>query len=108
MPNTNLTDTYVLSMTYKPGHSEHLGNGGFGLATKDAHGNWVNAVDHNIGGTKKFVKGPWKVGYALGTYGVDESTKTAWAVINYNGDFAVAGFDDHEDEDDHGRERHDD
>jgi hypothetical protein len=107
VPNTSLTETYVLSMTYKPGHSEHLGNGGFGIATKDADGNWINAIDNNVGGTKKFVRGPWKTGYALGAYGVDTKAKTAWAVINHNGDFAVAEFDDHEDEDDHGRERHD-
>ena len=90
VPNTTLTDTYVLSMTYKPGHSEHLGNGGFGIATKDAKGNWINAVNNNVGGTKTFVKGPWKEGYGLGSYGVDGSSKTAWAVISYNGDFAVA------------------
>jgi hypothetical protein len=90
VPNTTLTDTYVLSMTYAPGHSEHLGNGGFGIATKDAAGNWINAVDNNVGGTKTFVKGTWKSNYGLGAYGVDASTKTAWAVINYTGDFAVA------------------
>ncbi len=89
-PNTTLTDTYALSMTYNPGHSEHLGNGGFGIATKDADGKWINAVDNNVGGTKTFVKGPWKSSYDLGTYGVDASTKTAWAVINYDGSFAVA------------------
>jgi hypothetical protein len=90
VPNATLTDTYVLSMTYKPGHSEHLGNGGFGIAAKDAHGRWINAVDNNTGGTKTFVKGPWKEGYALGTYGIDAHTKTAWAVINFDGSFAVA------------------
>jgi hypothetical protein len=90
VPNTTLTDTYALSMTYDPDLPEHLGNGGFGIATKDAHGNWINAVDMNFGGTKSFVMGPWKEGYALGTYGVDPSTKTAWAVINYNASFAVA------------------
>ncbi len=90
VPNTTQTDTYVLSMTYQPGHSEHLGNGGFGIATKNADGNWINAVDSNVGGTKTFVKGPWKASYGLGTYGVDASTKTAWAVINYDGTFAVA------------------
>jgi hypothetical protein len=90
VPNTTKADTYVLSLTYNPGHSEHLGNGGFGIATKDENGIWVNAVDRNIGGGKAFVKGPWKEGYDLGTYGVDASTKTAWAVINYNGSFAVA------------------
>jgi hypothetical protein len=92
VPDTVKTDSYVLSMTYKPGHSEHLGNGGFGIATQDANGNWVNAVDQNLGtdSITTFVKGPWKKGYALGTYGVDASTKTAWAVINYDGSFAVA------------------
>jgi hypothetical protein len=49
-------------------------------------------VDNNLGdgGEKKFVVGSWKEEYGLGTYGVDPATKTAWAVINYNGDFAVA------------------
>jgi hypothetical protein len=90
VPNTTLTDTYVLSMSYNPGHSQHLGNGGFGIAIKDTHGKWINAVDDNVGGTKMFVKGPWSPSYGLGTYGVDASTKTAWAVINCEGDFAVA------------------
>jgi len=39
------------------------------------------------------VSGPWAPGYALGTTGLDPSTKTVWAVINYNGDFAVGRFD---------------
>jgi hypothetical protein len=88
------TDVYTLSISYDPAKSrpEHLGEGLFGLATKDANGNWVNAVNMNSGGTGKFVAGPWKKGYELGTYGVDPSRKTAWAVINYNGDFAVARF----------------
>jgi hypothetical protein len=46
----------------------------------------------NFGGAKKFVLGPWKSDYGLGTYGIDLKTHTAWAVINYNADFAVAGF----------------
>lgn len=33
--------------------------------------------------------GPWDPSCALGTYGVDPSTKTAWAVLDYDGDFAV-------------------
>jgi hypothetical protein len=28
--------------------------------------------------------------YGLGTYGVDPVSKTAWAAINSNGEFAVA------------------
>jgi hypothetical protein len=85
------TDTFVLSMSYdqKP---THLGNGGFGIASKDAEGNWVNAIDNNYGDEngKQFVVGSWKKGYGLGAYGIDPVTKTAWAVINYNSDFAVA------------------
>jgi hypothetical protein len=83
------TDTYVLSMTYDSIKSTHIGNGGFGIATKDSTGNWINAVNMNFGGKKTFVKGPWKDTYELGTYGVDPSSKTVWAVLNYNADFAV-------------------
>ena len=50
----------------------------------------MNAVDQNIGGTKRFISGPWNSSYGLGTYGVDPATKTAWAVLNYNADFVVA------------------
>ena len=91
---TEETDMYTLSMTYD--HRKllpvQLGKGLLGLATKDENGDWVNAVDMNFGGTKKFILGPWKPAYGLGTYGIDLRTHTAWAVINYNGDFAVAGF----------------
>jgi hypothetical protein len=91
---TDQTDVFVLSLTYDPAKSrpEHLGQGTFGLAVRDAAGNWVNAVEKNIGGAKKFVMGPWDPSYELGTYGVDPGTHTAWAVINYNSDFAVARF----------------
>jgi hypothetical protein len=73
-------------------HKE-LKQGLFGLVTKNAQGNWINAVDKNFGGKKKFVYGPGLSDYELGTYGVDPHTKTVWAVINYNGDFAAARFD---------------
>ncbi len=88
------TDVFTLSMNYDAEKSrpEHLGEGLFGLATKDSNGNWINAVDKNIGGSKKFVMGAWDPSYELGTYGIDPGTHTAWAVINYNSDFAVAGF----------------
>ena len=39
--------------------------------------------------TKAFVYGPYKPEYGLGTYGIDPKSKMAWAVINYNADFAV-------------------
>jgi hypothetical protein len=87
-------DVFTLSLSYDATKSrpEHLGQGLFGLATRDADGTWINAVNKNIGGTRKFIMGPWRPGYELGTYGVDPGTKTAWAVINYNADFAVARF----------------
>jgi hypothetical protein len=88
---TEQTDTYVLSMSFdKRTPRKFFDNKGFGIATRDSDGRWVNAADMNFGGATKFVKGPWKPGYVLGTYGVDANTKTAWAVINYDGDFAVA------------------
>jgi Calcineurin-like phosphoesterase len=85
--NSNQTDVYTLSLTDKS-----VGKGAFGLASK-SKGKWINAVDKNQGGTKKYVAGPWKKGYGLGTYGFDAKTNTAWAVINYNGAFEVASLD---------------
>ncbi len=88
------TDTYTLSMSYDPGSvtTAQLQSGLFGLATKDANGNWINALNKNAGGASKFVYGPWNSSYGLGTYGVDTTTNTAWAVINHASDFAVAPF----------------
>jgi hypothetical protein len=88
------TDVFTLAMTYDHDkvHHEELKRGLFGLVTRDADGDWINVVDKNTGGTRKFVYGPWQSGYALGTYGVDPHTHTVWAVINYNGDFAAAPF----------------
>jgi hypothetical protein len=89
--NSDQTDTFVLSMSFEWKRMVHLGNGGIGIASLNSQGQWVNAVDLNIGNsTKNFVVGPYQPGYTLGTYGVDPSSKTAWAVINYNADFAVA------------------
>ena len=84
------TDPFVLLMSFdKTAPRQQFGNGGFGIATRDASGNWVNAVSMNFGGQTLFVNGPWQAGYPVGTYGADPSTKTAWAVLNYNGEFAV-------------------
>ena len=86
------SDVYVLQMTYneKRVNGKHLGNGGYRLAAIDANGNWVNAVELNIGKQKhKFVKGPYLRSYGLGTYGIDMDRGVVWAVINYDADFAV-------------------
>jgi len=83
------TDTYALSLTYTAGGSDSAKDA-LVLTTKGEHGKWIDAVDHNEGGSKKFVDGPWKASYPLGTYGIDRKTKAVWAVVNYDGDFAVA------------------
>lgn len=93
LPDEDLTDrsdAYVLELSYFEDRAESLGNGRFGIAAMDENGEWVNAVDLNYGdSSKRFVKGPWGPGYGLGTYGVDPRTKTAWAVVDYQGDFMV-------------------
>ena len=72
-------------------HTADLGRAHFGIASNNATGGWVNAVDLNTGGTKKFVVGPYKAGkHQLGAYGYDAKTKTVWAVVNYDGDFVVS------------------
>ncbi|HZY62369.1 MAG TPA: metallophosphoesterase [Edaphobacter sp.] len=87
--NAKNTDTYTLSLVYS-GEESTAVNDLPVLATRAKQGKWINAVDKNDGGSKKFVNSPWKKGYALGTYGFDQRTKSVWAVVNYTGDFAVA------------------
>ena len=89
------TDEYVLSMSYSASGvatQSRIANGAFGILTKDSDGKWVRAVTKNFGTNHKFVLGPWNSSYKLGACGVDPATKTAWAVLNYNGDFAVGGL----------------
>lgn len=84
------TDLYVLSMSFDEASQRLLRNGSVAIATY-VDGRWVNAVEQNFGGGRTFVTGPFVEGrYGLGTYGVDPDTMTAWAVLNFNADFAVA------------------
>ena len=94
VPDTTHTDTYTLSLSYDPAGltTDQLNSGLFGLATKDANGNWVSALNGNNAGTLKFVKGAWNASYGLGTYGIDTVNNKVWAVINHASDFAVAPF----------------
>jgi hypothetical protein len=88
------TDNYVLSISFgsKKIPIWFLINGTTGIVSY-VDGEWVNAVDENFGGEKKYVLGKYKPEYGLGTYGIDPIGKTAWAVLNYNADFAAAmGF----------------
>ena len=88
------TGTYTLSMSYSPpSSSAAIQQGNFGLITKKANGSWSNAVDNNFGGTKSFVLGTWSGSATLGTYGIDTVSHTAWAIVNFAGDFAVANFE---------------
>lgn len=78
-------DSYTLALKY-PADAR----GSLTLVGKNDDGSWTPVAARNFGGTPKFVAGPWKAGYALGTYGVDHATRTAWAVVNRGGEFAVA------------------
>ena len=80
------TDVYALAMKTPSNYV----NGKARLVVRSTAGGWVNAVDLNYGGHAKYVTGPWSSRYSLGTYGYDPDTRTAWAVINHAGDFAVA------------------
>ncbi len=87
-------DTFALSLTYDASSvdQEALHLGLVGVAQLDAMGNWVPAIFGNDGGAKRFVYGPWREGYPLGSFGIDPDNKTAWAVLNRGGRFAVARF----------------
>jgi hypothetical protein len=87
------SDVFTLSLTYDSTkvRPSQLVSGKFGLASRNESGAWVNAVETNFGGSKTFKYGPWRSTYGLGTYGVDPSTRTVWAVVNHDGDF-VAKF----------------
>jgi hypothetical protein len=89
-------DAFALAMSCPSADvsPEKLGSGEVVLATKGADGQWINAVDANLPDgdkphAKRFVSGPYQPGYELGSYGIDPATKTAWAVVNYTGEFAV-------------------
>lgn len=95
LPDSSRTDegdTYALQMSFDTASvlPSEPGRSSFGIAARDDDGTWVNAVDKNHGGTKKFVVGPYSSKFKLGTYGYDARTKTVWAVVNHEGDFAVA------------------
>lgn len=77
-------DAYALKLDYSSNE-----RGAFAMMAKNESGDWERAVDRNFGGEAKFIIGPWQSGYELGSYGVDPATRTAWAVVNRSGEFAV-------------------
>lgn len=93
LPNADETDeadVFVLQLSGAKA-KDFRADGSFGLATLDADGRWVKAVAENHGGTARFVRGAYREGYELGTYGVDPRTKDVWAVIDHGGTFTVRG-----------------
>lgn len=80
-------DAFVLRMS--AGAAGFRADGTFGIAAQDADGRWVNAVELNAGGTRRFVRGAYRKGMGLGAYGVDPRTKCAWAVLDRGGVFAL-------------------
>jgi hypothetical protein len=87
------SDVYVLQMSYVDQNPTGLPTSlsGYRLATVDANGKWVRAVDKNIGSsTKTIVRGPWNSSYPLGTQGIDGDK--VWAVVDYDADFVVYNF----------------
>jgi len=84
------TDTFALSLTFDTSGLSLDTLSNYSIASLDAAGNWLNAVDLNFGGMKTFVAGAYDTRYTLGTYGVDLEKHTAWAVLNHNSDFVVS------------------
>jgi hypothetical protein len=85
------TDTYVIQITGSSSSLGNIANGKAGLAALNASGEWVNAASLNFGSSSlKFVNGPWQSGYGLGCYGA--SGGSAWAVVNFQGSFALASL----------------
>ena len=70
-------EKYILSMS-----NSAAARSGSQIVRKDSFGGWVNA------GTTS-VSGPASISYAVGTYGVDTATNTAWVVLDYEGTFAL-------------------
>jgi formylglycine-generating enzyme required for sulfatase activity len=89
------TATWVLQMQYDPAtlpQAESLmaSAGELFLSWRNpATNRWVKSVDGNIGGSPQLFQRAWQAGDALGSYGVDVTSNTVWAVINHNSDFAV-------------------
>lgn len=85
------TDVYTLSITYNSSSvtDEMISSKAFGLAALNSDGKWVKAVSLNSTNNTKFVNGAWQSGYEIGTWGVDTSSNTVWAVINFDGRFAA-------------------
>ena len=96
MGSIGQTDTYVLSLEFdptgvSPSDPSDPSDPSLYLRTKDQAGNWVNAINLNVGANQaQFISGPYDGNMVLGHYGVDPATNTAWAVINHSSQFVVS------------------
>jgi hypothetical protein len=92
MLGSNQTDPFAVALGYKDGSAtaDQITAGKLVLASPDESGTWANAVTLNFGGKTRFAEGPWKASYPVGTYGVDTTNQTVWAVVNHDvGSFAA-------------------
>jgi hypothetical protein len=99
-PSGDEISPFVLQMTYDPALLP-LGAGSEGLWASDeriylayldpSDDKWENAIDGNIGGnTGGFQLGAWAAGdMTVGDWGVNTADHTVWAVVDYDGTFAV-------------------
>jgi hypothetical protein len=85
------TDAYTLTLSFDPRfvRPSQLATGRVVLASRNASGRWVNAVDMNSGGKGSFRYGAWRPEYGLGAYGVDPKSSRVWAVLDHDGDFVA-------------------
>lgn len=87
-PTTGRTDMFVLEL----GLAGPIAGNAFLAWLDPGSGAWVNAVFGNVGGMARFVGDrPYDAAtdFVLGTYGIDTSGGTAWAVLNHNSSFAI-------------------
>ncbi len=85
---TGQTDIFVLQLQLAPSLVDSTSY----LGWLDPETNlWTNAVDGNFGGTSTFIEGAYDpaTDFQLGTYGIDTTTGTVWAVLDHNSSFAV-------------------
>lgn len=89
-------DKFVLQLSYNPQQAAPLGDeANLYLGWFDPVSNtWKKAVEANSdgGSSTRFVQGAYNAStdFNLGTYGVDTTNHTVWAVIDHNSTFGVA------------------
>lgn len=81
-------DTFVLQLSITDPVSPNFVLGWYDPGTQL----WVNAVAGNVGGTPLFAGNRAYnplTDFSIGTYGVDTTAGTVWAVLNHNSQFAI-------------------